>query len=49
MELLALLWIGGLILYFKFTTQRQRENYLLVAWAVLLSPIAFYAVNALLR
>lgn len=35
MEILAILWIAGLIAYFAFTTERQRENFLLVAWIAL--------------
>lgn len=35
MEVLVILWIAGLIAYFSLTTERQRENYLLVAWIVL--------------
>ena len=35
MEVFAILWVAGLIAYFSLTTERQRENYLLVAWIVL--------------
>lgn len=38
LALLAILWIGGFAAYFHFTTERQRENYLLVTWITLLVP-----------
>lgn len=39
MELLAVLWVFGLLAYFAFTTERQRENNLLVLWLLLLLPV----------
>ena len=35
MELLAVVWGVGLILYFSLTTERQRENNLLVVWILM--------------
>lgn len=49
MELLIVLWLVGIAAYFYFTTPRQRENYLLVAWIVLLAPIAIPIFNWLTR
>lgn len=48
MELLAALWIIGIIVYFSTTTERQRENHLLVMWGLLLVPAVFYGVKLLL-
>ena len=48
MEILALIWVGGLIAYFSFTTERQRENILLVTWILMLLPVAYFAVKVLL-
>jgi hypothetical protein len=35
MELLAVVWVVGLILYFSLTTERQRQNNLLVVWILM--------------
>ena len=48
MEFLAIAWIGGLIVYFAFTTERQRENLLLVTWILMLLPVAYYSIKVLL-
>lgn len=48
MELLIPAWICGLIVYFAFTTERQRENLLLITWAIMLLPAVYYAVRILL-
>lgn len=48
MGILAAIWLIGLALYFWLTTPRQRENFLVLAWIVLLSPILFYIIAALL-
>lgn len=48
MELLAVMWVAGLVAYFSLTTERQRENLLLVTWGLMLLPVAYYAVKALL-
>ena len=31
----AIIWIGGLIAYFALTSERQRENNLLIMWPLL--------------
>lgn len=46
--LFALLWFGGLGLYFAVTTQRQRENLLLLTWGLMLLPAGYWIVRALL-
>jgi hypothetical protein len=38
LALLAVIWVVGLVLYFHFTTERDRENYLLIMWGLLLLP-----------
>lgn len=43
MEALAVIWVVGLIIYFTKTTERQRENHLLVMWGILLAPAFYYA------
>lgn len=48
MAALAILWIGGLIAYFAFTTERQRENNLLVVWLVLGGAAAIPIIGWLL-
>lgn len=48
MAILAVAWIFGLILYFFLTTERQRENFLLVTWVLMLLPVGYYAVKVLL-
>lgn len=45
----ALLWIAGLAGYFYFTTERQRENLLLLAWIILLAPAVVWLVIGLTR
>lgn len=45
----ALLWIAGLAGYFYFTTERQRENFLLVAWIALLAPAVIWLIIGLMR
>ena len=48
MEVLAILWVVGLIAYFMLTSQRQRENLLLITWGLMLLPVLYYAVRLLL-
>jgi len=48
MELLAVAWVLGLIAYFGFTTERQRENHLLIAWIFLLLPALYFGIKLLL-
>ena len=48
MEVLALAWVAGLIAYFSLTTERQRENFLLATWILMLLPVAYFAVKVLL-
>jgi hypothetical protein len=48
MEFLALAWVGALIIYFFLTTERQRENFLLVAWVLMLLPVGYSAIKVLL-
>ena len=44
MAALTLIWIVGLGLYFWKTNERQRENHLLVMWALLLVPVIGYPI-----
>ncbi|MGE5522375.1 MAG: hypothetical protein ACM3SS_01575 [Rhodospirillaceae bacterium] len=48
MELLAVLYIAGLIFYFVKTTEEQRERHLLVMWGLLLLPVVVGLVRLLL-
>ena len=48
MEILALFWVAGLIAYFSMTTERQRENLLLVTWGLMLVPVVYFVVRVLL-
>lgn len=48
MELLAVLWVVGIIVYFSVTSERQRENHLVVMWALLLAPAIIFPVMRLL-
>lgn len=48
MAALTLIWIVGLGLYFWKTSERQRENYLLVMWVLLLLPVVGYPVLRLI-
>ena len=41
MELLIPVWLIGLAWYFTKTTPQQREDHLLIMWAVLLAPVVF--------
>lgn len=41
MELLALAWAAGLFFFFVKTSERGRENALLIAWLLLALPITF--------
>lgn len=43
MEALAVVWLIVLAIYFTRTNERQRENHLLVMWALLLAPAVYYA------
>ena len=47
-EVLAIAWIVGLVIYFSLTTERQRENNLLVMWVLLLLPVVCYPIMRLL-
>ena len=49
MALLAVIWIVGLVAYFGLTTERQRENYLVIAWIAMLSPVLYFLVTGLMR
>ena len=49
LAILSILWVGGFFAYFHFTTERQRENYLLVAWLVLLAPVFVVLFMGLMR
>lgn len=48
LEILAVAWIVGLLLYFGLTSERTRENLLLVSWLLLLLPAIIYPVIRLL-
>ena len=48
MELLAVVWIVAVIVYFSVTNERQRENYLVVMWIALLLPVIGYPIMRLL-
>jgi hypothetical protein len=48
MELLAVLWVFGLLVYFSVTNERQRENHLLVMWLLLLLPAILVPLKLLL-
>lgn len=48
MELLALAWIGGLIAYFHFTTEEQRQGALLIVWVLMLLPVLYWGGKLLL-
>jgi len=39
MELLAIIYIIGVVAYFRKTDERQRENGLLIMWALLTFPV----------
>lgn len=47
MGILALLWGLGLLAYFAYTNERQRENVLLIMWGLMLLPTAYYGVKLL--
>ena len=47
MEILAALWILGLVVYFSVTDERQRENHLVVMWGLLLLPVIVYPLTQL--
>lgn len=49
LALLTVVWIAAIAVYFRFTTERQRENYLLVAWIVLSIPVAIFLLMGLTR
>lgn len=49
MEFLAIAWIVGLVAYFKLTTERQRENILLVTWGLMLLPVIYYLIRLALQ
>ena len=49
MGIFAAIWLVGLALYFWLTTPRQRENFLLLSWVVLLSPIFYWLVTGLMH
>ena len=44
-ELLIPLWLTGLVAYFSLTTERQRENLLLITWGLMLLPVVYYAIR----
>lgn len=48
MELLIPAWIIGLVAYFHFTTERQREQVLLVTWGLMLLPVIYGAIRLIL-
>ena len=48
MELLTLLWLGGLIAYFHFTTEEQRQGHLLIVWGLMLLPVLYWGGKLLL-
>lgn len=48
MELLAVLWVTGLILCFSFTSERMRENNLVILWILLALPVFGYPLMRLL-
>ncbi len=39
MELLAIIYVIGVVAYFHKTTERQRENGLLIMWGLLTIPV----------
>lgn len=43
------LWVVALFAYFHFTTERQRETMLVIAWILLLAPSLVFGAMALLR
>ena len=47
MELLAVLWVAGLILYFSLTSERTRENNLVILWILLALPVLGYPLMRL--
>jgi len=44
LALLAVFWLAGIVIYFAFTTERTRENVLLVIWILLLLPTFLYPI-----
>lgn len=48
MVVLTLAWIVVLVLVFNFTNERQRENMLLIFWALLLLPVIGYPLLRLI-
>ena len=47
MELLAVLWVAGLLCYFSFTSERTRENNLVILWILLALPVFGYPLMRL--
>lgn len=47
-EFLTVLWLAGLVAAFVYTTVRQRENLLLLAWIALALPCVYWAVRLVL-
>ena len=45
MEILTLLWVGGILFYFARTSPRGRENHLLVAWILMALPIVYWLIR----
>lgn len=42
LALLTIIWVAGIAAYFWFTTDRQRENHLLIAWIACLIPALYF-------
>lgn len=45
MEILTAVWIGALLRYFWKTTPRDRENYLLLTWGLMLLPVGYWLIR----
>lgn len=48
MGAIAILWVVGIIAYFVFTDERQREQNLVWMWAILFAPAVIYPIMRLL-
>lgn len=42
MELLSIVWIGCILLYFWKTKPRDRENHLLLIWILMALPVGYW-------
>lgn len=47
-ELFAVAWIVGTFAFFRWTSERTRENVLVVAWAILLLPVLYAFLRLLI-